>query len=102
FNHKQTALVIPLNFIHRVIVDKVTCTIHDGFILVDLDASHDMTGMPKDHIGAFIDQRVRKRNMLCWGVIPPIWSPMCRYDQHIHLLFGPSHHLKKMLSALSL
>src|SRR5260370_39413625 len=55
FNHKHTAAVVPLDFIDRIIVDKVASTIQNSFVLVDLDASNDMTRMPKDPISACID-----------------------------------------------
>src|SRR5947208_4749376 len=100
FNHKHAAAIVPLDFIDRIIVDKVASTIQNRFVLVDLDASNDMTRMPKDHIGACIDQCVRKRKVFCWRNIPPIWSPMSGYHQNIYVLFCPPHHLKQLFGAL--
>src|SRR5207253_4660953 len=100
FNHKHAAAVVPLDFIDRIIVDKVASTIQNRFVLVDLDASNDMTRMPKDRISTCIDQRTRKRKMFCWRNVPPIWSPMSGYHQNIYVLFCPPHHLKQLFGAL--
>src|SRR5713226_857465 len=100
FHDKNKALIIALHFINGIIVNKITCTIQDWFLPVELYPSNHMTGMTKNHISACINERMSKGNMFCRGNGSPIWSPMSRYDQKIDHSFCLTHQIQKLYSTL--
>jgi hypothetical protein len=54
-NDKETTSIVSLGIVSGIIVKKVTCTIQDRFRPIDLNASHNVSRMPENHISTSIN-----------------------------------------------
>src|SRR6266436_938499 len=102
FNEKNKPLIIALDCINGIIINKIACAIQNWLVPVDLYAANDVTRVTKDHIGPCINYGMRKRDMFCWGSVSLIGSPMSGYEQQIYSLSGLSHQFQQVLSSLLL
>src|SRR5712691_10941779 len=75
-DYKDKRLVVALDLIDGIVVDKVADAVQDWPLLVDLDASKNVAGVPKHDVRAGVDEAPGETDVGSGWPITPVRAPM--------------------------